>query len=176
MEFNPEANLVEFLFAPADISPDTEKKAERIAMQVANALKIVGVLAVEMFLTSDGEILVNEIAPRPHNSGHHTIEANITSQYEQHLRSILGLPLGNTEMTIPSVMVNLLGEKNYEGIAVYDGIEKALALSGVYIHLYGKKFTRPFRKMGHVTVTAPTLNEAKEKALIVKRMLKVVSE
>jgi len=175
MDFNPDANLVEFLYAPADLKTEIEEKAKNIAMEVANALQITGILAVEMFLTKTDDILVNEIAPRPHNSGHHTIEANITSQYEQHLRAILGLPLGNTEAIHSAVMVNLLGEKNHEGIAHYRNIEKVLAMDGVYVHLYGKKFTRPFRKMGHVTITGKNIQEAKEKALLVKELLKVVS-
>jgi 5-(carboxyamino)imidazole ribonucleotide synthase len=176
MEFNPEANLVEFLFSPADLPNDIETNAREIAMKVANALEIVGVLAVEMFITENNEILVNEIAPRPHNSGHHTIEGNITSQYEQHLRSILGMPLGETDTIMPAVMVNLLGEKNYDGPVYFKNIEETLAIDGVYIHLYGKKFTRPFRKMGHVTVTGKNIEEARTKAMKVKKLLKVISE
>ncbi len=176
MEFNKEANLVEFLFSPADISEHTEKTAKDIAVKLADALKITGVLAVEMFLTENDEILVNEIAPRPHNSGHHTIEANVVSQYEQHLRAILGLPLGNTDATNHAVMVNLLGEKGHDGQARYESINETLAIPGVHIHLYGKKFTRPFRKMGHVTITGKTKEEAMTKALKVKNLLKVISE
>jgi 5-(carboxyamino)imidazole ribonucleotide synthase len=176
MEFNPEANLVEFLFSPADISEKTEREAEEIAVKVAEELKIVGVLAVEMFLTNNDEILVNEIAPRPHNSGHHTIEANLVSQYEQHLRAILGLPLGETTALQHSVMVNLLGEKGHDGTALYQNIEETLSIPGVYVHLYGKKFTRPFRKMGHVTVTGKTKDDAVSKALQVKKLLKVISD
>ncbi len=175
MEFNPEANLVEYLFSPASISPQHEQKAESIAMEVARSIQLVGLLAVEMFLTKSGEILVNEIAPRPHNSGHQTIEGNITSQYEQHLRAILGLPLGSTNITKPSVMVNLLGEKGFSGHAVYEGLKEALAIDGVHIHLYGKKITKPFRKMGHVTVTADTLEEAKAKAKKVKDLIRVIA-
>ncbi len=176
MEFNPEANLVEFLSSPANLANDVELKAKIIAMNVAHALQIVGVLAVEMFLTEKDEILVNEIAPRPHNSGHHTIEANTTSQYEQHLRTILGLPLGNTDSIFPAVMINLLGEKNYDGPVIYQNIDKVLAMKGVYIHLYGKKFTRHFRKMGHVTVTGSSMEEARTKAMEVKKLLRVISE
>lgn len=175
MEFNPEANLVEYLFSPASISPQHEQKAESIAMEVARSIQLVGLLAVEMFLTKSGEILVNEIAPRPHNSGHQTIEGNITSQYEQHLRAILGLPLGSTNITKPSVMVNLLGEKGFSGHAVYEGLKEALAIDGVHLHLYGKKITKPFRKMGHVTVTADTLEEAKSKAKKVKDLIRVIA-
>jgi 5-(carboxyamino)imidazole ribonucleotide synthase len=173
MDFNAEANLVEFLFSPARISRETEEKAAKIAKGLIDELKMVGILAVEMFVTRSGEVLVNEIAPRPHNSGHQTIEGNITSQYEQHLRAILGLPPGDTAVTKPSVMVNLLGEKGFSGEAVYEGFEDTLAISGTHVHLYGKKFTKPFRKMGHVTVTGNTLNEAIEKARKVQLTLKV---
>jgi len=175
MEFNPEANLVEFLFAPAAISDAVSHKAEEIARQVAGSLELTGVLAVEMFVLKNGEVLVNEIAPRPHNSGHHTIEANVTSQYEQHLRAILGLPLGSTDMLQPAVMVNVLGEKEFSGPARYIGLETILAMDGVKVHLYGKKNTKPFRKMGHVTVLDNSLQEAKAKAIRVKEELKVIS-
>jgi 5-(carboxyamino)imidazole ribonucleotide synthase len=175
MEFNPEANLVEFLFSPAQIPAAVELEAKRIAELVAEKLGIVGLLAVELFLTRDGQVLVNEIAPRPHNSGHQTIEGNITSQYEQHLRAIFGLPLGDTALIQPSVMVNLLGEKGFEGTAVYQGLEQILGQSGVYVHLYGKLITKPFRKMGHITITAPTLEEARHKAGFVKQTLKVIA-
>ncbi len=175
MVFNPEANLVEFLISPAIIHEKTEQQAKSIAEKIALDSGIVGVLAVEMFVTRSGEVLVNEMAPRPHNSGHQTIEANITSQYEQLLRAILNLPLGSTEIIHPSVMVNLLGEKGYSGHAKYEGLEKVLALEDVHVHLYGKKITKPFRKMGHVTCVAHSLNEAMLKAKEVKRILKVIS-
>ncbi len=173
--FNEEANLVEFLFSPANISKALEEQAQFLATRIAEKLGIIGVLAVEMFVTQKDELFVNELAPRPHNSGHHTIEGNITSQFEQHLRAILGLPLGNTAITCPAVMLNLLGEKGHTGDAAYSGIEQALEMSGVHIHLYGKAKTKPFRKMGHVTITAPTLAEARKKALQVKQLLKVIS-
>ena len=175
MEFNPEANLVEFLFSPAALSKEIELKAEEIAKKIATDSQIVGVLAVEMFVTTKGEVLVNEIAPRPHNSGHQTIEGNITSQYEQHLRAILNLPLGSTEIITPSVMVNLLGEKDYSGEAKCEGLKKALAMEGVYIHLYGKKNTKPFRKMGHVTIVAKTIEDAKKKAILIKEIIRVIT-
>lgn len=175
MEFNPEANLVEFLFSPAAVPPAVEEEAQRIARTVAEKLGIVGLLAVEMFLTKDGKVLVNEVAPRPHNSGHQSIEGNFSSQYDQHLRAIFGQPLGATGIVMPSVMINLLGEKGYEGDAVYEGLDTVLQLEGVYVHLYGKKITKPFRKMGHVTVLAKTMEEAKEKALIVKNALRVIA-
>ena len=172
-EFNPEANLVEFLFSPADIDDTTEEKAQDLALFVVNKLEFVGILAVEMFLTNDGELLVNEIAPRPHNSGHQTIEGNETSQFEQHMRSILNWPLGSTKITQPAVMINLLGEKGFEGSAVYEGLLEAIALPGVHIHLYGKEKTKSFRKMGHITVTAQNINEAKNTAKNVKNLFKV---
>ncbi len=174
-EFNPQANLVEFLFAPANLEAEISNRALDIARRVAEATGIVGLLAVEMFVEKDGTVLVNEIAPRPHNSGHHTIEANLSSQYGQHLRAILALPAGATDTVRPAVMVNLLGEEGHSGAALYEGLEEALAMPGVYVHLYGKKMTRPFRKMGHVTVTAATLEEAKQKAFTVKNILKVKS-
>lgn len=176
LAFNPVANLVEFLFAPADVSAQVEKKAAQIAMDIINKMEMVGLLAVELFLTKDGEVLVNEVAPRPHNSGHQTIEANFTSQYEQHMRSILNLPLGSTRATMPSVMVNLLGEENHTGRAKYEGLETVISWEGVYPHLYGKTDTKPFRKMGHVTIVHPELAKAKDLAYKVKETLKVISE
>ncbi len=175
LEFNAEANLVEFLYSPATISKEIELKAVQTAISVIENLKMVGLLAVELFLTQDDEVLVNEIAPRPHNSGHQTIEGNVTSQYEQHLRAIMGLPPGDTAVTRPSVMVNLLGEKGFTGDAIYEGFNEVLEIPGTHIHLYGKKITKPFRKMGHVTVTADTLEIAKENSLKVKNLLKVKS-
>lgn len=173
MLFNPEANLVEFLFSPADISAKAEADAQRIAKEIAEKSGIVGLLAVEMFLTNSDEVLVNEIAPRPHNSGHQSIEGNYTSQYEQHLRAILGLPAGSTAIVEPSIMVNILGEKGFEGEAKYEGLAEILAMEGVYVHLYGKKITKPFRKMGHVTILGKTLDAAMKKAQTVKEKLKV---
>ncbi len=175
LEFNPEANLVEFLFSPAAISSDIELKAQALAQHVIEKMQMVGVLAVEMFLTKNGEILVNEIAPRPHNSGHQTIEASYTSQYEQHLRAILGLPLGSTDIILPSVMVNLLGEKNYAGNVIYEGLSAALSIKGVYPHIYGKTTTKSFRKMGHVTVLNESLVEAKLTAEKVKQLIRVIA-
>ncbi len=176
LEFNPEANLVEMLFAPADIDPAVEKRATEVAMQVVEAFDMVGLLAVELFLTKTGDVLVNEVAPRPHNSGHHTIEANGVSQYGQLLRAILGYAPGDTTLIRPAAMVNLLGEAGHSGPAYYEGLEEALALPGVYVHLYGKSETRPFRKMGHVTITADTAGEARRMASKVKNILKVKSK
>ncbi|MDQ3193072.1 MAG: 5-(carboxyamino)imidazole ribonucleotide synthase [Bacteroidota bacterium] len=175
LEFNPEVNLVEYLFAPAAVTPSVEQEAYEIAEKIVIALDFIGILAVEMFLCKDGKILVNEIAPRAHNSGHHTIEANYTSQYEQHLRSILNLPLGSTKSLSPAVMVNLLGEKGFSGEAVYQGFENVVAVEGVKIHLYGKKNTKPYRKMGHITILDESLEKAKEKAEWVKNELKIIS-
>ncbi len=172
-QFNPEVNLVEFLFSPAQISEAIEEDAISIARRTIEALGMVGLLAVEMFVTKDGRVLINEIAPRPHNSGHHTIECNVTSQYEQHLRAILNLPLGSTKMLRPGVMVNLLGEPGYEGNVKYEGLEDAMKIPGVKAHIYGKAQTKPYRKMGHVTATAPLLQEAVDKARKVQEIVKV---
>jgi len=176
LSFNPVANLVEFLFAPADVSAAVAVKATEIAKDIIEKMEMVGLLAVELFLTKTGEVLVNEVAPRPHNSGHQTIEANFTSQYEQHMRSIINLPLGSTRVTMPSVMVNLLGEPGYTGRAKYQGLETVISWEGVYPHLYGKLETKPFRKMGHVTIIDEDLDKAKELAYKVKDTLKVISE
>ena len=175
MDFNPEANLVEFLISPSEYPNYVQEQAQKIAEEIAVKLNIVGILAVEMFLTKDGKLLVNELAPRPHNSGHQTIEGNYTSQFAQHLRCIFNLPLGDTKTIAHAVMINLLGESGYEGPAEYQGLEKVMAQSGVYVHLYGKTFTKPFRKMGHVTVIDEDRNAAIEKAHYVKKNLKVIA-
>ncbi len=174
-EFNPEANLVEILFAPARIDASVEEKAEELAREVINKLGLIGILAVEMFLTHDGELLVNEIAPRPHNSGHHTIECNVTSQFEQHLRAVLNLPLGSTRIIQAGAMINLLGEKGFEGPAFYDGFEKILGIPGVHPHIYGKSTTKSFRKMGHITITGDDLEEVLLNAKKVQESIKVIS-
>lgn len=171
--FHPEHNLVEYLFAPANISKAAEAKAQAIAKEVIAKLEMVGLLAVELFLTADGEILVNEIAPRTHNSGHQTIEGNVTSQFDQHLRAILGWPLGDTSALTPTAMVNVLGEAGHTGFARYEGAETIMAQEGVHLHLYGKKLTKPFRKMGHVTIVDSNMERLKEKATFVKETLKV---
>jgi len=175
MAFNEEANLVEFLYAPAPLSPELEIDAQELAARLIQSMEMVGILAVEMFVTKSGELLINEMAPRPHNSGHHTIEANFTSQYEQHLRAILGLPLGDTALRQPAVMINLLGEKDYTGPVHYEGLEKVLTIPSAYVHIYGKTETKPFRKMGHVTVLGRGLDEARLKANEVKSKLRVIS-
>ena len=135
-EFN-EVNLVAFLFSPADITSDVEQRATELAIDVINKLGMVGILAVELFLMKDGTLYVNEVAPRPHNSGHHTIECNVTSQFEQHMRAVLNLPLGSTEMIREGAMINLLGEVGHTGRAIYQGLEDVLRLPGVHVHLYG---------------------------------------
>jgi 5-(carboxyamino)imidazole ribonucleotide synthase len=175
MVFHPTANLVEYLFSPAAISLQVAMEANAIARSIIEKLEMVGLLAVEMFVTKEGKVLVNEIAPRPHNSGHQTIEANATSQYEQHLRAILDLPLGSTVAYQFSAMVNLLGEEGYSGEAKYDGLEEVLQTAGTHIHLYGKRLTKPFRKMGHVTIMDEDIESLKKKANFVKQTLKVVA-
>ena len=176
MEFHPEANQVEYVLCPARISNAIEKKAERVALNTAGAFKHVGLLAVELFLTQDDNILINEVAPRPHNSGHQTIEASYTSQFEQHIRAVLNLPLGETRNKVSGVMVNLVGAEGYNGAVVYQNIEKILELEGVTPHIYGKKETRPFRKMGHVTIVHSEIDKAREIAQQVKETIKVISK
>ena len=175
-EFNPEANLVEFLFSPALISEAIEEEAISIAKKTIKALDMVGLLAVEMFVTKQGKVLVNEAAPRPHNSGHHTIECNTTSQFGQHLRAILNLPLGSTKLIRPGVMINLLGETGHSGPVHYENIEQALAIPGVFVHIYGKTETKPFRKMGHITTVGRDLNAAIKKAKEVQSLVHVISK
>lgn len=175
MEFNPQANLVEFLISPSTLPFEILERAEQVAKNIAESLKIVGILAVEMFLDKHGKILVNELAPRPHNSGHQTIEGNVVSQFEQHLRAIFNQPLGDTACLNNAIMVNILGEVGYEGPAIYQGIEKILKIPGVYVHLYGKALTKPFRKMGHVTIVDADRKKAIEKARLVQQTLKVIS-
>lgn len=176
MEFNPEANLVEFLFCPANISEKIKTRAIEIAEKTIRAYNICGLLAVELFLTQDQEILINEVAPRPHNSGHHTIDSAVCSQFQQHLRAIVNYPLGDTTTKIPSVMVNLLGEANNTGKAKYTGLKECFRIDGAKFHLYGKAVTKPFRKMGHVTILDQHLEQAKEKAYLIKKTLKIVAD
>ena len=175
MEFNPEANLVEFLISPSTYPESIQERAEKIARDIAAALNITGILAVEMFITKHGDILVNELAPRPHNSGHQTIEGNYVSQFAQHLRAIFNLPLGDTRSISNAIMVNVLGEKGHDGVAKYSGLEKIMSIEGVYVHLYGKKYTKPFRKMGHLTIVDQNREQAIEKARFVQQTLKVIS-
>jgi 5-(carboxyamino)imidazole ribonucleotide synthase len=175
MEFHPEANQVEYVICPARIDDEIAKKAQEVALKVSEKFNHVGLLAVEMFQTKNDEILVNEVAPRPHNSGHHTIEASYTSQFENHLRAILNLPLGNTDSKVAGIMVNLVGEDGFSGQVVYENIEKIMAIDGVTPHIYGKKETRPFRKMGHVTIVNEDMKTARKTAEIVKNTIRVIS-
>jgi len=175
MEFHPEANQVEYVICPARIDEAVAKKARAIALNVSQQFHHVGLLAVEMFQTEDDEILVNEVAPRPHNSGHYSIEASYTSQFENHLRAILDLPLGNTDSKVAGIMVNLVGSEGHSGQVIYENIEKILGWNGVTPHIYGKKQTRPFRKMGHVTIVNEDVNEARKIAEQVKNTIKVIS-
>jgi 5-(carboxyamino)imidazole ribonucleotide synthase len=176
MEFHPEANQVEYVICPARIKETIAKKARELAHLVSSKFEHVGLLAVEMFVTQSDEILVNEVAPRPHNSGHYSIEGSFTNQFEQHLRAILDLPLGSTESKTNAVMVNLVGDENHTGDVVYDGIESVLAMPGVTPHIYGKRETRPFRKMGHVSIINSDLSKARAIAEEVKSKLKVISK
>ncbi|MGB5385926.1 MAG: 5-(carboxyamino)imidazole ribonucleotide synthase [Eudoraea sp.] len=176
MEFHPEANQVEYVLCPARIDNSVAIKARKIALKLSEKLQHVGLLAVEMFQTSEDEILVNEVAPRPHNSGHYSIEASYTNQFEQHLRAILGFPLGSSESKLAGVMVNLVGEEKHTGEVVYQNIEEIFKLSVVTPHIYGKQETRPFRKMGHVTIINKDINEARIIAEKVKKTIRVISK
>ena len=176
MEFHPEANQVEYVLCPARIPESVAKKATDVALKTSAAFQHVGLLAVEMFLTQNDDILINEVAPRPHNSGHQTIEASQTSQFEQHLRAILNLPLGSTKNKACGVMVNLVGAEGHQGAVVYKNIEAIMALEGVTPHIYGKKMTRPFRKMGHVTIVNSSIEKARKIAQKVKESINVISE
>lgn len=176
MEFHPQANQVEYVICPARIDDKVAAKARNIAIQVSKAFEHVGLLAVEMFQTNDDQIIVNEVAPRPHNSGHYSIEASYTNQFEQHIRAILDLPLGNTASKVGGIMVNLVGEQNHTGDVAYQNIEEIMAMDGVTPHIYGKKQTRPFRKMGHVTIVNQNIDTAREIAQQVKQRIKVISK
>jgi len=172
MEFHPEANQVEYVICPARISDDVAKKAEQIALKTANAFNHVGLLAVELFQKENDDIIINEVAPRPHNSGHQTIESSYTSQFEQHIRAVLDLPLGDTSNKANGVMVNLVGAEGYKGDVVYNNIGEILKMPGVTPHIYGKKQTRPFRKMGHVTIINKDLSRARKIAEAVKSTIR----
>ncbi len=175
MEFHPEANQVEYVICPARINDTVAKKAREVALKVVNDLDFIGLLAVEMFQTENDEILVNEVAPRPHNSGHYSIESSYTNQFEQHLRAILNLPLGNTESKVAGIMVNLVGEEGFSGKVTYKNMEEILKIDGVTPHIYGKKETRPFRKMGHVTIVDSDIDVARKIAQKVKETIRVIS-
>lgn len=176
MEFHPEANQVEYVICPARIEDSVATKAREIALKVAESFQHVGLLAVELFQTENDEILVNEVAPRTHNSGHYSIEASYTNQFEQHLRTVLNLPLGNTDSKVAGIMVNLVGEEGFSGDVIYENIEKVLQIDGVTPHIYGKKITKPFRKMGHVTIVNTDINKARKTAQKVKETIRVISK
>jgi 5-(carboxyamino)imidazole ribonucleotide synthase len=176
MEAHPTANLLDLLVAPARIPPEVAEAARDLACRTVEALDGVGVFGVELFLAKDGALTVNEVAPRPHNSGHYTIEACLTSQFEQHLRAVTGLPLGSTDLVMPAAMINLLGEPGHSGPPLVEGLSETMAIPGVAVHIYGKAETRPFRKMGHVTVLDPDVNEARAKALRVRDLLRIKAE
>ena len=176
MEFHPEANQVEYVICPARIDAEVAQRAQEIALLVADNIEHVGLLAVELFQTEDDSILVNEVAPRPHNSGHYSIEASFTNQFEQHIRAILGLPLGDTRSKVAGIMVNLVGAEDHTGPVVYENIDAIFGMDGVTPHIYGKKQTRPFRKMGHVTIVNEDVAQARKIAQQVKETIKVVSK
>ncbi len=176
MEFHPEANQVEYVICPARIDEKVAQKATEVALKVSVAFNHVGLLAVEMFQTHDDEILVNEVAPRPHNSGHYSIEGSYTSQFENHLRAILSLPLGDTTSKVAGIMVNLVGAEGYSGNVIYENIEKIMAINGVTPHIYGKRETRPFRKMGHVTIVNEDMKKARRIAEEVKNTIRVIAK
>jgi len=175
MIFDPEANLVDKLICPSTITAEQSEKATTIAEEIIELLNMQGLLAVEFFIDAEGKVIVNEIAPRKHNSGHHSIESIITSQFEQHLRAIFNLPLGSTKLKLPAVMINILGSEGYEGPVKYEGLTESMSIEGVKVHLYGKKITKPFRKMGHITVLSTSLECALKKAEKVKELIKVKS-
>ena len=175
-EFHPTANQVEYVLCPARISKQVTKNVIEVALQTAEAYGQIGLLVVELFLTSEGKVLVNEVAPRPHNTGHFSIEGSYTCQFEQHIRALLDLPLGKTGSKSPAAMVNLVGKEGYTGPVVYKNIDQILALEGVTPHIYGKKETRPYRKMGHVTIIHPQIDTARKIAKKVKETLSVISK
>jgi 5-(carboxyamino)imidazole ribonucleotide synthase len=176
MEFNQQSNLVERVICPANIPLSIEEAAVQIAINLSRSLNHIGLLAIEMFLTQDNKVLINEIAPRPHNSGHHTIECCHTSQFEQHLRSILNLPLGDTSIKIPGIMLNLVGENKVEGDVAYENMEKVMRFTGVTPHIYGKRKSRLNRKMGHITIVNKNIDDAIEMSKEIKKIIKVTTK
>lgn len=169
-------NILHETIVPANILKETSEKAMMLANKVMEVFEGIGMFCVEMFVTEDGNVLINEVAPRPHNSGHYSIEGCITSQFENHIRAITGLPLGNTSLINPTVMLNILGDKNYNGKVVVSGLYEALKVKNVKVHIYGKEFTQPKRKMGHLTVTAPTVEEAQKSAYSAFKKIKIISK
>jgi 5-(carboxyamino)imidazole ribonucleotide synthase len=176
MEFNPLNNQVEFVVCPASIPKKIDDIAQKTAIKVSESFQHIGLLAVELFLTNDNKIIVNEVAPRPHNSGHYSIEASYTNQFEQHIRAILNLPLGSTKSKLPAVMYNLSGENNSYGNVIYKNIESILKIEGATIHLYGKKTVKPNRKMGHITVVNANIENTKKIAKKVKNIICVTGD
>jgi len=175
MEFNEISNQVEFVISPSNISEEIKKQAIEIAIETAEKFNLIGLLAVEMFLTKDNQILINEVAPRPHNSGHYTLDACNTSQFEQHIRAILGLELGDVSQKGKAIMLNLVGEENFFGKVIYSNLDNALADDSAYVHIYGKEETRPNRKMGHITIICDNFEDAYIKAKNFKNTIKVKS-
>lgn len=173
--FDPKANLVDYLLCPAEIDEEIKNKANEVALNVIQKMNMTGLLAVELFLTKSGEILVNEVAPRTHNSGHQSIEGNATSQFAQHLRAILDFPLGDTSVLKTSVMLNVLGDPGYKGNVIYSGLEEVLKIPQVYPHLYGKTTTKPYRKMGHITVLGENKSECMDKISKIRSQFKVIA-
>lgn len=176
MRFRPGENVLDMLIAPAEVAASVADSAIELAVRTVEAMEGVGIFGIEMFLMADDTLLVNEVAPRTHNSGHHTIEACVTDQFEQHLRAVIGLPLGSTEQLSPAVMINLLGAPGYAGRPIIRRLAAALAIPGVCVHIYGKSETRPFRKMGHVTILDRDLLQAQEKAERVREQLQIIGE
>lgn len=176
MVFKTDGNLLDYLKSPADLDEETQKQAQQVAISAVEAIDGVGVFGVELFLDKRGRIILNEIAPRVHNSGHHTIEACETSQFEQLVRILTGLPLGSTYQYIPAVMINLLGEEGYRGKPIYENLDKVMEIDGVYVHIYGKRQTFPQRKMGHITILDFNKERLAEKMLKVRNLIKVKGE
>ena len=176
MVFDARLNLLDYQISPADLPQNILWKIEAISMRVVKELKSPGIFAVEMFVTRQGEVFVNETAPRVHNSGHHTIEANYSSQFDMLWRVILGYPLGNTEVILPGAIVNLLGSEGYEGEAYYEGLDEVLQMDNVFVHIYGKKETKAGRKMGHVTIISREKQDLVHKAHKIRNTLKVVTK
>lgn len=173
MKFDPTANICDMVIAPAEIEDKIKKEIREIAISLVEKLDLIGILGIEFFLSEDNKVFINEVAPRPHNSGHYSIEACVTCQFEQHLRAITGLPLGDTTLLSPAVMINLLGAPNVYGIPVVKGLEEVLKISGVSFHFYGKKRVKPYRKMGHITIIDKDISSAIKKAEQVKKIIRI---
>ena len=175
MVFNPDLNLLDYQISPADIPDKALWKIEAIAITLVKNLKSPGIFAVEFFIDRNGEVYVNETAPRVHNSGHHTIEANYSSQFDMLLRIMLNYPLGNTDHILPAAIVNMLGAQGYTGEAKYEGLNEVLQMENVFVHIYGKKETKPGRKMGHITILSKEKQELTHKANSIKQCMKVIA-